>query len=251
MASSLSCPNLQASIRFCRFPRDAGGGSPRLTLPSSMLHHTNLDRLWSYWQALRPDQATFTNSYAGQSRFTVPTGTTITPRSPLQPFYSGGGRSHTTESVQRIRDFGYSYTGLEYWQKSQAQMAQDVKRLINRLYAPNSRSLKRRQQPATGKRYFARIRFDRAHVPRPCKVQLYVCNQHVSSIVVSAQPPRGHMAAGVPLDKITQTSEVTAMSNDATAQLLQSDLSVKVVKVSRASFSALLAVADLVSSPAR
>lgn len=198
-----------------------------------MLHHTNIDRLWSYWQALRPGQASFSGSYVGGSRFTVPSGTTITPRSPLQPFYSGGRTTHTTESVRSIRSFGYSYAGLEYWNKSDAQMAQDTKRLVNRLYAPNAGALRRRQQPASRKRYFARIRLDRAHVPKPCQINLFVRGQLASSIVVAAQPPTGPMAAGVPLDRITQSAEMTALSSNATAELLQSDLTVQVVRVSR------------------
>lgn len=231
VASSLFRPTWQALTRSCKdlcYCIMMGANKAHL----SMLHHTNIDRLWFYWQALRPDQAIFSDSYAGGSRFTVPSGTTISPRSPLQPFYSGGRTLHTTESVRSIQSFAYSYTGLEYWTKSKAQMARDTKQLINRLYAPNPGALQRRQQQAAKKRYFARIRFDRAHVSKPCQIHLYVRGQHASSIVVAAQPPTGPMAAGVPLDKITQSSEVTAMSSNAKAELIQSDLTVKVVKVS-------------------
>ncbi|KAM4066537.1 tyrosinase [Hirsutella rhossiliensis] len=179
--------------------------------PLFMLHHSNVDRLWSYWQALRPDQAIFSEPYAGASRFTTPSGTIITPRSPLEPFFARGR--------------------LEYWAKSEEQMRQDTTRLINSLYAPNAGALQRRQPQQSRRRYFARIRFDRAHVPKPCQIEVYVRGQHASSIVVAAQPARGSMSAGLPLDKIVQAAEVKAMSNDATAGLLQSDLTVKIVKL--------------------
>lgn len=82
------------------------------------------------------------------------------------------------------------------------------------------------------RRYFARISFDRAHVPKPCQIQLHVRGQHASSVVVAAQPASGFMSAGVPLDKITESAEIHAMSTNDTTNLLQSDLTVTVVKVS-------------------
>ncbi|KAL3953431.1 hypothetical protein ACCO45_013374 [Purpureocillium lilacinum] len=55
--------------------------------PLFMLHHSNMDRLWAYWQAVRPDEEIFQGSYSGLSRFGSPEGSTITAQSPLQPFF--------------------------------------------------------------------------------------------------------------------------------------------------------------------
>ncbi|KJZ70883.1 hypothetical protein HIM_09748 [Hirsutella minnesotensis 3608] len=53
--------------------------------PLFMLHHTQVDRLWSYWQAIHPDMADFSGSYSGGARFTTPAGSTINQDSPLMP----------------------------------------------------------------------------------------------------------------------------------------------------------------------
>ncbi|KJZ73459.1 hypothetical protein HIM_07253 [Hirsutella minnesotensis 3608] len=158
--------------------------------PLFMLHHTNIDRLYSYWQALRPQFDIFSGSYAGGSRFTTPSGTIITPQTPLMPFFARGGRALTTEAVRSIRNFGYSYAGLEYWSN-----------------------------------------FDRAHVPKPSQIQVLVRGQRAASFVVAAFPAAGALSAGLPLDSITEASDVKVMSTTATAELLQSDLSIKVIKL--------------------
>lgn len=88
-----------------------------------MLHYGNIDRLWSFWQVIHPDQPFFQDSYQGGSRFTSRSGTIINSKSPLQPFFAPGGEVMTTESVASIQDFGYSYEGLEYWAKTPEKMA--------------------------------------------------------------------------------------------------------------------------------
>lgn len=103
-----------------------------------MLHHANVDRLWAYWQALRPESTTFDYEYRGLPRFSSPGGSIISVNSPLQPFLQTDGTWHTSKSVDSIRTFGYTYEGLDYWKKSTDEMKRDTAQIINKLYGPNS-----------------------------------------------------------------------------------------------------------------
>lgn len=49
-----------------------------------------------------------------EGTFTVAIGENITENTPLTPFYMGDGKTpYTSASAREIRDFGYSYPGLE------------------------------------------------------------------------------------------------------------------------------------------
>ncbi|KAJ6445260.1 endonuclease/exonuclease/phosphatase family [Purpureocillium lavendulum] len=198
--------------------------------PLFMLHHSNVDRLWSYWQAIKPDQDIFHDSYSGQSRFASPSGTTINSKSPLQPFFGRNRTPHTTESVRGIQGFGYSYEGLEYWTKSADQMKQDATRLINRLYSGQSAPRSRRQEPQTKNRYFARISVDRAELPKPCQIKLLLNGKEIAGVVVMGLPATGKIAAGLPLDRAMQGSKMSEMKHEDATSSIASSLSAKVIK---------------------
>ncbi|KJZ75523.1 hypothetical protein HIM_04986 [Hirsutella minnesotensis 3608] len=196
--------------------------------PLFMMHHCNVDRLWAYWQAIHPDEASFTQPYRGGPRFSTQAGTTITPDSPLQPFFGKDSRQHTTNSVNSIRNFGYTYEGLEYWAKSEDQMKQDATRLINKLYsdneaAPPGRKLRR---DAMKKRYFAQVQLKVEEVERPCAVNVYVGDKRAGSVVVMVQPPAGILNGAVALD---QTLDQAGGSGNAANSLNQS-LQIEIVK---------------------
>ncbi|KND89565.1 Tyrosinase [Tolypocladium ophioglossoides CBS 100239] len=200
--------------------------------PLFMLHHANVDRLWAYWQALRPDQDIFNYSYKGLSRFATPGGTLISPRSPLTPFFAPHRVPLTTESVRSIKSFGYSYQELEYWKKSPAQMKQDATVLINRLYSTGSASRRSspRGQPPQVRRYFAQVHLDRAEVEKPCQVNLYLDGNKAGSLVVMNQPADGVLTAGLPLDEVIQQSDMHAMSANETVNAINGTLTVVIVK---------------------
>lgn len=105
--------------------------------PLFFLHHTNMDRLWAYWQAIHPEEATLSSSYRGRPRYRSPAGATITPDSPLDPFRGKDGKPYTPKSVASILDFGYSYEGLD-GNKSEDERKDEATRLINRLYSGNA-----------------------------------------------------------------------------------------------------------------
>ncbi|KYK58356.1 hypothetical protein DCS_05369 [Drechmeria coniospora] len=222
-------------------------GNPNVAAfdPLFMLHHTNVDRLWAYWQAMNPSQDMFQNSYRGGARFSTPGGTTITSRSPLQPFYGNDRVVHTSESVRSIRSFNYAYRGLEYWNTNAEQMRQNAVRLINQMYGPV-----RSPPPMSGppgppggppgsvpviepvpkRRYFARISADREDLPRPCQIEIFYNNKRASSLAVLAIPETGKVAAGLPLDEALEADGVTELPvNEARARILKS-LRIQVTK---------------------
>ncbi|UNI17886.1 Tyrosinase [Purpureocillium takamizusanense] len=199
--------------------------------PLFMLHHSNMDRLWAYWQVIRPDEDIFQGSYSGLSRFGSPEGATITSQSHLQPFFGLNGKPHTTQTVRTLKGFGYSYEGLEYWHKSEDQMRRDAITLINRLYSEGGESRgERRQVPQTKRRYFARISVDRADIPKPCQIMLSINEKAAGSFVVLGQPARGILSAGMPLDKALRENNITTRPDDDVPDAIAASMKVQIVQ---------------------
>lgn len=202
-----------------------------------MLHHTNVDRLWAYWQAISPEHSRFNVPYSGGARYSTPKGTQIGPDSPLNPFKKANGDFHTTRSVDNIRDFGYSYQGLEYWEKSPAEMRQEATRLINRLYGPGESELRqfaRRRENTTTTKYFANIQVDVTELDRPCILELYVGGQKAGDFVVMEQPRTGILHGGFPLEDALTNARMQRYSPENTVKSITSTLEVSIVKVSPA-----------------
>lgn len=176
----------------------------------SMLHHAAVDRLWAYWQVLYPNQANFAKPYRGNSRFSTPLGTVISPQSPLQPFFGQGSRPYTAETVTRIGNFGYSYQGIEYWAKSAGAMRYDVI-LLNRLYSGGKGGPMMRRD-GTSRRRFAQVQLRVEEVERPCSVNIYVGDKQASSVVVMAQPAEGLLHGCVSLDGLADLTETNSIN---------------------------------------
>ncbi|ODA77342.1 hypothetical protein RJ55_06970 [Drechmeria coniospora] len=194
--------------------------------PLFMLHHTNVDRLWAYWQAIRPAEAIFHNTYYGFARFSSPAGTIISNESPMAPFESSTGDFHTTQTVGSMRGFGYSYSGLEYWSKSADQMRRDATALINRQYgnraATRRRGLVQRRDDALPYwRFFAQVGVDRAQLPKPCQIEIYYGHKKASSLAVVNLPEDGRLTAGLPLDDVLQDAVASgAVTGESIVELL-------------------------------
>lgn len=206
----------------------------QMLIDRSMLHHTNVDRLWAYWQFIQPQHSRFNTPYSGGSRYSTPKGAQIGPDSPLNPFKKANGDFHTTRSVDNIRDFGYSYQGLQYWEKSPAEMRQEATRLINRLYGPDNSELRRsakRGENATTTQYFANLEVDVAELDRPCVLELYVGGQKAGDFVVMEQPRTGIIHGGFPLEIALEKAQMQAYSPESTVKSITSTLEVSIVKV--------------------
>ncbi|KAH7311503.1 tyrosinase [Stachybotrys elegans] len=197
--------------------------------PLFMLHHTNVDRLWAYWQFIKPQQSSFTGSYSGGSRFSTPSRTSIGPQSPLKPFFAAPGKFHTSESVKSIKNFGYTYEGLEYWKKSDQQMQKDAIALINRLYAPKS-SGKRKRSDEPDTRYFAQLKVDVEQLDRPCSIDIYTNTTSVGSFIVLKQPATGFFNGEFTLDKVANPVEAKVGEADQVVDDILSSLRVEITK---------------------
>lgn len=217
-----------------------------------MLHHTNVDRLWAYWQAIRPDAATLDRQYRGYSRWPTPGGSTIDRNTPLNPFFKGDFSWHTSDSVASLKTFKYSYEGLEYWKKSDSQMQKDATAIINKLYGPNRRS--RRDPPSsssssssssantgTHKRYFVHMSVERSELPtRPCVVQVSLAGQHAAKMYIVPHPDHGVVHSGYSLDKLVSKLGIRQSAGPSTLESLKEKLQVSIVKVSRKTLSLFL-----------
>ncbi|CAM1501418.1 Fc.00g105800.m01.CDS01 [Cosmosporella sp. VM-42] len=173
--------------------------------PLFMLHHANVDRLWAYWQFIRPSEALFQGSYSGGSRYSTRQGTTITIDSPLHPFFAAPGRLHTPKSVKSIKSFGYTYQGLEYWRKSDAQLKKDATALINQLYGTGASGPNRiKRDDGNTTRYFIQVKVDVEDLDRPAIVNLYLDNTNAGSLVVMKQPQTGIVNGEFAIDEAAQ-----------------------------------------------
>lgn len=199
----------------------------------SMLHHTNMDRLWAYWQAIRPDQLSFNESYVGESRFSTPGGTTITPNSPLAPFSRSVGVFHTSETVKSIIGLGYSYQGLEYWRSSPEDMKKAATQLINRLYNVKSGSSGSRLASRTNSvtRYFIKVQVDVTELERPCSIDVYVGDHLAGSMIVMGQPETGIVNGGFAIDDAVTAAGLHKRTTASAVNSIQSSLTVDITKV--------------------
>ncbi|OAA51702.1 tyrosinase 2 [Metarhizium rileyi] len=192
--------------------------------PLFMLHHTHVDRLWAYWQFIKPAQASFCYSYPGGSRFSTPQGTMIHFNSPLQPFFRRDLTYHTPKSVRHIQGMGYTYQGLEYWQKSAQQLREDAIQIINRLYAPSTAFAKRDVEKVKT-RHFAHIELDRAQVERPCSVKVFIGGETASTMPVMRFPASGKIRSGLAMDKFFDD-----MASNRTLQSIENLFEVEIRK---------------------
>ncbi|KAF4987692.1 hypothetical protein FGRMN_10218 [Fusarium graminum] len=203
--------------------------------PIFWMHHTQVDRLWAYWQFMNPTQSGFlSGSYSGGSRYSTPQGTRITPSSPLNPFYKSKGNFHTSSSVNSIREFGYTYPGLEYWHMSGSQLSSAAKTMVNRLYGSGSSRRRDIEERADSKttRYFANVELDVTEVERPAQVNVYVSGKLVGGLVVMRQPAEGTVHGSFSADQAADTPQLLgACSPTKVADAVNSGLQVEIVKL--------------------
>ncbi|PHH87578.1 hypothetical protein CDD83_8679 [Cordyceps sp. RAO-2017] len=183
---------------------------------------------------MNPGNSIFSDTYPGGSRFATPSGTAISPDSPLEPFFQADGASfHTSRSVATIRGLGYTYAGLEYWRASDEQMRDEATRIVNRLYAPQAAAAPQAgmlsaHRPQT--RYFVNMQLDMEQVERPCQVVVSVDGKFAGSMVVMQQPGKGIMKGGFPIDKAVKEAGLARGSRDEAVAKIQSALQVKIIK---------------------
>lgn len=233
-----------------------------------MLHHTNVDRLWAYFQFMKPAAANLDTRYYGQSRWDTPQGTVITSASPLSPFFDGDDKFHTSDSVVSINGFGYTYDGLNYWNMTADDLKTAATSKINALYGngnngnnnnnnppatnpwsgfpgfPNGFPNRKRgnnnnnnfQGMGTNTQYFASIQLERAEVERPASVDVYIAGQKAGGLVLMSHPASGELKGGFTVEGPVATAFSMLGNNDRSLSLLEKFVTVKITKVCFLSF---------------
>lgn len=151
---------------------------------------------------MKPDEATIKTTFRENGRWAAQAGSTGSKDSLLHPFRKEDGSMHTPESVKSIEDFGYTYEGLEYWEKSPEQMRKDATAIINRLYAPANR--RRDLRPRTS--YYAKIRVEASELERPCDIHVTMKGQGAGTMVVMEFPSEGEINGGFSIDDAMKSS---------------------------------------------
>lgn len=169
----------------------------------SWLHHANMDRLWAYWQHMKPEEATIKNTFRENGRFAARAGTRGSKDSLLHPFRKEDGTMHTPDSVKSIEDFGYAYEGLEYWEKSPEQMKKEATAIINRLYGP-PQNRRRSTRPKTS--YYAKIHVEASELEKPCDIIVTMKGQGAGTMVVMEYPSEGELNGGFSIDDAMKSS---------------------------------------------
>jgi tyrosinase len=113
----------------------------------SWLHHANVDRLFSIWEVIFPNQY-LTSAREGVGTFAIPSGNLDTQSTPLEPFSSNSrGQFYTSASSWKTSIFGYTYPEIQDWNQTPAQLKANVTAIINRMYNPRGTFPKRAATP--------------------------------------------------------------------------------------------------------
>lgn len=199
-----------------------------------MLHHSNIDRLWAYWQYMQPNETIFSQSYSGQSRWGTPTNTVITPDSPLLPFRYSNGSYCTSRSVSDLAGRGYTYQGLEYWDKSAEDLRKSATTVVNTAWGPSRKVGKRDEKASVEgpfRQYFVRLGLNREDVERPSSIDVYINRQLAGTIPVMAQPTAGSMKGSFVADSFVTQAMASVSSTNNSLRDIAHLVTLKVTKV--------------------
>lgn len=175
--------------------------------PLFFLHHTNVDRLWAYWQAIHPSESLYNDSYRGGARWSVPEDSRITPDSELQPFWRTDAAFYTARQGATLEGKGYTYDGLAFWAMSAEEMKRSATAKINSLYGPETskrRSGKERRtlEERTTTQYFIRVEANRADIARPSSIEVFIAGNKAGDLTVMELPTSGSLVSGFSIDEV-------------------------------------------------
>ncbi|PHH65690.1 hypothetical protein CDD81_1776 [Ophiocordyceps australis] len=175
--------------------------------PIFTMHHVSVDRFFSYWEILHQDEAEFTKTYQGGSRWGHPEGNDVTPATPLHPFFRENGKPHTPRSASPINRFGYTYEGLDFGRQSTFEMQKAVRRIMNEKYSNNRNALQKRADPEGARPVFlARFKYNVEEFERPAIIKVFFNNDECGRIIVPEEPHMGMVGGAVSLEKVLPTT---------------------------------------------
>ncbi|KAK1672974.1 hypothetical protein BDP55DRAFT_770548 [Colletotrichum godetiae] len=203
--------------------------------PLFWLHHANVDRLIAFWQALHFENATMHFSYASSQMFATPSGTTVTPQYPLWPFVGTGGGPLTSVSVTHVRDWGYTYAPMRFWDQTPGDIKMAVSRTVNSLYGPleqKSSSMRtRRRKMAPRREYVAKVEVERSELELPCQVQLFLKGSMAGSFTLLDMPRQGKSYDEIPLNRGMKSAGLRDLSVSGVLGGIEDGLEVVISKL--------------------
>ncbi|KAJ3945390.1 uncharacterized protein N0V96_005422 [Colletotrichum fioriniae] len=168
-------------------------------------HLSHYYRLIAFWQALHFENATMHFSYASSEMFATPSGTTVTPQYPLWPFTGTGGGPLTSESVTHVRDWGYTYAPMRFWDQTPGDIKMAISRTVNSLYGPQENQSSfmriRWRKMAPRRQYVAKVEVERSELELPCQVQLFLKGAMAGTFTLLDMPRQGKSYDEIPLNR--------------------------------------------------
>ncbi|KAJ0319325.1 hypothetical protein COL5a_010279 [Colletotrichum fioriniae] len=144
-------------------------------------------------------------SYASSEMFATPSGTTVTPQYPLWPFTGTGGGPLTSESVTHVRDWGYTYAPMRFWDQTPGDIKMAISRTVNSLYGPQENQSSfmriRWRKMAPRRQYVAKVEVERSELELPCQVQLFLKGAMAGTFTLLDMPRQGKSYDEIPLNR--------------------------------------------------
>ncbi|KAI1327389.1 hypothetical protein F5Y16DRAFT_195653 [Xylariaceae sp. FL0255] len=210
-----------------------------------MLLHCNVDRLAALWTAINPNETYQSQTYTSGGLYGTAAGTSISATSPLKPFYqvsqcnsyeeyerlilrkADGVTLHTGKTVASIENFGYTYPELV-----QSKSREEVIAQITKLYGSGaSTDLETDAAWLSDRNWLVTVEADRADLPLPCRIDVYLGGRLAGGTVLLAMPTQGAAHDELPLRRTLNSLSYDIGNATAAEQTLLEDLYVRVVKV--------------------
>ncbi|KAI0407224.1 hypothetical protein F4802DRAFT_595450 [Xylaria palmicola] len=170
------------------------------------LHHCNLDRLAAMWTATHHDTLQ-AQPFTSQGLYSTARGELITADSPLKPFYQADGRNfHTGRTMATIEGFGYTYPDLLGDGRGRTE---DIIVQINRLYGDLDATAERAATSRSRREWFIEIHVDRADLPLPCSINVYLGDRLAGRTSLLNMPK-----TGLAHDELSLTGAVNRLAID-------------------------------------
>ncbi|KAF2847615.1 Di-copper centre-containing protein [Plenodomus tracheiphilus IPT5] len=110
--------------------------------PLFMLHHTNVDRLWALFQAIKPNATMGRSNIGPNGNVYLEDDQYVNASTELLPFRRASGAFWTTTDCHDTKVLGYAYPETQSWNfASNSMYMANVTSTIARLYASKPRSL--------------------------------------------------------------------------------------------------------------
>ncbi|KAI1423995.1 Di-copper centre-containing protein [Xylaria sp. FL1777] len=192
-----------------------------------LLHHCNLDRLAAMWTGSHNDTLQ-TQPFTSQGLYSTAQGETITADSPLKPFYQADGRTfHTGRTVAKTETFGYTYPDILGTDQGRTK---NVIAQINRLYGDITATEKSAAASIARREWFVDMQVDRADLPLPCSIDVYLGDQLAGRTLLLNMPKTGIAHDELLLSRVTNRLDANSNKSYYVERRLMDDLYVKVAK---------------------